>query len=89
MPTYRRQQAILRQRQLGHVEMKTTGDWGLTRAGRDFLDDLDLLRELDDRPWAARDRVPDADTTSGSAAGGTRSGDDDRQRRQRNGKGRR
>ena len=43
---------------MGLVEMKWTGEWGLTKAGREVLDSLELLRMLDDRPAPPRRQQP-------------------------------
>ncbi len=69
-----RHQLIMQLRELGMVEMKPTGSWGLTRDGQDFLDQLDLMRELDDRGGAAQ---PAAERRPGAASrAGERRGDD-------------
>lgn len=58
MENYRRQNAIKRQVDLGLVEMGPDGRWHLTQDGRNFLDDLQLLMEMDDRPSATQESAP-------------------------------
>lgn len=54
-----RHELIRQGRELGLIEINLhTATWGLSKQGRDFLDLLDLLRELDDRPGAARASSP-------------------------------
>lgn len=50
MDDVRRQRAIRAGCGVDLIEMKPTGHWGLTVEGRDFLDLLDVLSDLDDRP---------------------------------------
>jgi hypothetical protein len=45
-------------REAGLVQMGPSGRWELTQAGRDVLDMLDMLRDLDDRPRASRASSP-------------------------------
>jgi hypothetical protein len=68
----------------GHVQMGPVGDWELTRKGRDLIDRLALLHELDDRcsgaaqassPW--RQASPAQTPEQSSSRPGRRRGDDD------------
>lgn len=56
MEDIRKRRVIRGLTDIGMVEMKATGCWGLTRDGCDFLDQIEVLRELDhrndDRPGA-------------------------------------
>lgn len=70
----RRQRAIRAGCGVDLIEMKPTGHWGLTVEGRDFLDLLDVLHDLDDRPGAAEA----ANQAGQTPSGGAQSGDDDR-----------
>lgn len=83
-----RQRLLLRARDMGLAEIKLeTAAWGLTSDGRDFLDLLDLLRELDDRPGGARassprrQAQPARPSRAATPSTGTRRGDDDPARR--------
>lgn len=69
-----RQQTIGQLRDLGLAEMKPTGSWGLTRDGQNFLDQLDLMRELDGRGAA---QPPAERRPSAAGEGRRRRGDDD------------
>lgn len=82
------QRAIKQGCDLGLIEMKSTGRYGLTRDGQNFLDLLDALRHLDNRPGTARGSSPlaagspRAATPGGDGSEGARPGDDDRTARE-------
>lgn len=83
MDTIRKQRIIRQLVGLELAEMKPTGRWGLTTAGQEFLDQLQVMHELSkvDRSGAA--------ASSPVAAGSTAANRSGRARRDRGAVGRR